>query len=93
MPDKEYVCAKCGHDRFTAHQVVYCDVVVNGHGEFEDNDIDPETAEKVEKVAPGAVLVSMYEKGRPYGPFTCYQCGEEYDELSDAKQKETKDEK
>lgn len=62
------LCKKCGNDEFEAHQRVYMDVIVDQYGEF--------IANAGEDDSP-----SIYEHERPYGPFTCTKCGEEYDEL------------
>lgn len=84
MTEKRMVCAQCGCGEFVARQVLHCDIVVDGYGSFVRNDIDPELEKKVEEAAPGVSVVSIYEHGRPFGPFECVNCHAEYDELSDA---------
>ena len=62
-------CTKCGNTRFYAHQICRMDVIVNEYGSFEGN------------VNPEAMAQDIYDCEPPYGPFTCTNCGEEYDEL------------
>lgn len=59
---------ECGNNEFSGHQQVYVDVVVDEHGNFDRN-----LCESIED--------SIYEAGRPYGPFTCTKCGKEYEDL------------
>lgn len=62
------VCKKCGSNRLYAHQVLRADIICDGEGAFEEN--------------PGGDLTgAVYDAEKPYGPFTCTGCGEEYDEL------------
>lgn len=64
------VCKKCGCATFTAHQVCHLDVLVDGDNQFEGN-------------ANGSVEKSIYSSDHPFGPYTCRQCGAEYDDLND----------
>ncbi len=63
------ICS-CGGNRFIAHQLIRADIVVNKRGEFEEN-------------LPGGLESNVYDAEMPYGPFTCDNCGKEYDELTD----------
>lgn len=60
---------KCGCNRFYGHQIVRMDVICDEYGNF-DSDI----TEGLES--------AIYDSEKPYGPFTCVECGEEYDELT-----------
>jgi hypothetical protein len=67
-------CPICGEDVFFAHQQCPMEVLVDGDGEFFDN----------ATITPvGINAVDIYDPGTPYGPFTCYKCGAEFDELED----------
>lgn len=61
-------CVQCGNDTYYARQQIYVDVIVDSDGDFMDNLNDDLSS-------------SVYEVGRPYGPFECTQCGKEYDEI------------
>ncbi len=69
----QYRCPFCGSERFIGHQEIRADVYVGGNGEFEDN-------------LPGGMEANIYDSSRPYGPFTCSKCGQEYDPLPEYKQ-------
>lgn len=68
-----YRCPFCGSERFIGHQILRADIYVGGDGEFEEN-------------LPGGLEANVYDSGHPYGPFTCSQCREEFDELPENKQ-------
>lgn len=61
---------QCGNDRFVGHQILRVEVITDEHGDFYEN-----LSCGLEK--------SIYDAGNPYGPFTCTECGKEYDELMD----------
>ena len=63
-------CKCCGSERFIAHQIVRADVMVDGNNEFQENLF-------------GGLEAHIYDSERPYGPYTCPDCGAEYDELND----------
>ena len=58
---------ECKNDKFNAHQKCRMDVIVNEHGEWEENTPDDASA--------------CYDSETPYGPFTCTKCGKVYEEL------------
>lgn len=61
-------CPKCGSTKsFNAHQVCYLDVVVDDYGTFINN-----LCRSANK--------SIYDSEEPYGPYTCRECGETFDE-------------
>lgn len=64
------ICKFCKNSRFIGHQMVRTDVLVDEKGDFSDN-------------LPGGLESHIYDSEHPYGPFTCTQCGAEYDELSE----------
>ena len=66
------MACKCGGNKFTAHQRLYVDVVVDGDNYFVDN-----CASTLEQ--------SVYEAENPYGPYTCLKCEQVYDELPQVK--------
>lgn len=59
-------CPKCGNKEFFAHQVLRADVVVDGNNEFVRN-------------LNRGLEASIYDAGTPYGPYTCTNCGYEFD--------------
>lgn len=61
----------CGCKEFFAHQVCHLDVVTDSKNHFLRN------------CNGGNAAASIYEAGRPFGPYTCINCGLEYDELED----------
>ena len=63
-----YRCPFCGSERFIGHQIIRADVYVGNDGEFEDN-------------LPGGLEQHVYDSEKPYGPFTCCECNEEFDDL------------
>ena len=63
------VCKKCGNSELIAHQVPRADIVVDGNNNFLRN-------------MECGLDASVYDAGKPYGPYTCTRCGEEYDELN-----------
>lgn len=67
-----YRCPFCGSERFIGHQLMRANVYVGSDGYFEDN-------------LPGGLEPSIYDSEKPYGPFTCDQCGQEFDELPEYK--------
>jgi hypothetical protein len=67
-------CPECGEEKFLAHQRVYIEIYVDGHGDFWEN-----THEKLEE--------SIYESETPYGPFTCTGCQKEFDSLDEFSKK------
>lgn len=67
-------CKYCGGERFTAHQLVRMDVIVDGDGEWVQNLHEDDFAQNI------------YDSERPYGPFQCCGCGAEYDELAEGEE-------
>ena len=67
-----YRCPFCGSTRFIGHQIIRASVYVGGDGQFEDN-------------LPGGLEPAIYDAEKPYGPFTCDRCGQEFDELPEDK--------
>ena len=63
---------ECGNNRFYGHQLLYADVIVDGRGLFHSN-------------AKGGLEQSVYESEKPYGPFSCAECGKEYEEIDYSK--------
>lgn len=61
------VCAYCGCKRFVGHQLVRMDVVVD-----EDNGFIEQHGES-----------PVYDSETPYGPYTCEDCGAEFDVVND----------
>lgn len=61
------VCAYCGCKRFIGHQLVRMDVVVD-----EDNAFIEQHGES-----------PVYDSETPYGPYTCEDCGAEFDVVND----------
>lgn len=59
-------CKICGCDRFTAHQALRVNVIVDDNNTFIDN-------------MPEGIEQNIYESSDPYGPFECLRCGTEYD--------------
>ncbi len=66
-------CKFCGSSMFIGHQVCRMDVLVGEVGEFADN-------------LPGGAEANIYDSEAPYGPFTCQNCGAEYEELKDGEE-------
>ena len=66
--EPKYCCLFCGSKRFIGHQLILAEVYVNENGDFDDN-------------LPGGLEAHIYDSERPYGPFTCDKCGNEFDEL------------
>lgn len=62
-------CPKCGCDEFYAHQVAHMDIICDEDGNWR------------RPVHDGAAELDIYESDDPFGPFTCVDCGAEYDEL------------
>lgn len=62
----ELKCPKCGGERFIAHQVLRADVIVDESNTFIE-DLD------------GGLKANIYDWGIPYGPYTCTNCGYEFD--------------
>lgn len=62
-------CKYCGCENFIGHQVTRMDVLVDGEGEFVSN-------------LPGG-FSNIYASEKPYGDFTCCNCGAEYEKLED----------
>lgn len=62
----------CNNKEFFAHQKCFVDVVVDGNNNFLKN--------KYENFEQ-----SVYESEKPYGQYTCSNCGEEFNELKDLK--------
>lgn len=63
-------CKCCNGTRFIAHQVVRMDVMVDEKNNFIGNLF-------------GGAESHIYDAGTPYGPYTCTDCGAEYDELAE----------
>lgn len=64
------VCKRCGCAVFYAHQIVRMDIFCDGDGNFEENI----------SANPAA---DIYDSEPPYGPFTCRDCGAEYENLDE----------
>ena len=64
-------CTHCGNKEFNAHQVCRMDVVVDGDNNWVSNPGGADSA------------ASIYDSENPFGPYTCTDCGKEYDELQD----------
>lgn len=62
-------CKKCGCREFYGHQLVRMDVICTGEG-FERNIHED-------------ISTDIYDAEKPYGPFSCVDCGEQYDEYKD----------
>ncbi len=63
-------CPNCGNDRFYAHRVVHTDVIVDEDGDF------------LEDCPEGVHPSEIYQANKPYGPYACTECGEEFAELT-----------
>ena len=61
-------CRKCGCTVFFGNQRVLAEVVVDGNNEFLDHAGDAS---------------DPYYAGKPFGPYSCANCGEDYDKLDD----------
>jgi hypothetical protein len=64
----------CGCNEFYAQQILYVNVIVDGHNNFLRNEHEKET----DNFVPG---LDIYDCEAPYGPFICVNCGEVYDKL------------
>jgi len=62
------LCPKCNSDIFYAHQIVRLDIIVDKHGDWFKNIHEDVTQD-------------IHDSGTPYGPFTCTNCGHQFDEL------------
>jgi len=71
QPAPEGFQCVCGNERFVGHQVCRIDVIVDGHNDFQDN-----------LVSDKEIGDSIYDSETPYGPYTCTECGAEYEDLS-----------
>ena len=58
---------KCGCDRFFAHQLLRVEIIVDEIGCFDDD--------------VGDTLEESIYDSETYGPYTCTNCGAEYEEL------------
>lgn len=63
-------CKCCGGSRFIGHQILRADILVDENGKFADNLF-------------GGLEPNIYDSEKPYGPFTCMNCGAEYNTLND----------
>lgn len=63
-------CPNCGNNRFHAHQTTNRDVVVDEDGDF------------VEERPEGLHPSEIYEVNKPYGPYVCTECDEEFEDLT-----------
>jgi hypothetical protein len=63
-------CANCGSKEFSANQVVRANIIVDFQNNFLRN-----SANSLED--------SVYEADNPFGPYSCCNCGEEFDEICD----------
>lgn len=63
-------CKVCGNDRFYGHQVLRADVICDENGNYLEDLMD-------------GLGPSIYDAETHYGPFTCTECGTEYDELEE----------
>lgn len=54
-------CPNCGNNKFTGHQLVRMDVLVDENNNFIEQ-------------------IEIYDSEKPYGPYTCTNCGQEYDD-------------
>lgn len=61
------VCKKCGCNKFHGHQLVRMDVICTSQG-FEEN-------------VHNDISQDIYDSEQPYGPFSCVDCGQEYEDL------------
>lgn len=67
-------CSVCDNEKFYAHQVCRVDIVVDGDNDFVEN-----------LISDKALGDSVYDSETPYGPYTCTECGEEFEELKETK--------
>lgn len=65
---------KCGCGLFYAHQIVRVNIVVDEDNDFFKNASSDGANEDIPQE-------DIYDVGTPYGPYTCFQCGEVYDKL------------
>lgn len=63
-----FACEKCGCTEFVGHQLCYMDIIVDGDKNFIDSVSEDASAD-------------IYEVEDIYGPYTCRNCGAEYDYL------------
>ena len=61
-------CRKCGCTVFFGHQEVHADVIVDGNNEFLDHAGDKD---------------DPYYAGKPFGPYICANCREDYGDLDE----------
>lgn len=61
------ICS-CGNNRYVGRQILRADVIVDEKGDFYSNQ-------------ECGLESAIYDSEKPYGPFTCTQCGKIYDEL------------
>lgn len=54
-------CPNCGNNKFSGHQLVRMDVLVDENNNFIEQ-------------------IEIYDSEKPYGPYTCTNCGQEYDD-------------
>lgn len=59
---------KCGCDRFFAHQLLRVEIIVDGKGYYEED--------------AGKTLADSIYDAETYGPYTCVECGAEYEDLT-----------
>lgn len=59
---------KCGCDRFFAHQLLRVEIIVDENGCFDDD--------------VGDTLEESIYDSETYGPYTCVECGAEYELLN-----------
>ncbi len=63
-------CPACGCRRFNAKRTVHTDIIVDEDGDF------------VEDCPEGQHPAEVTDVSKPYGPYTCVNCGEEFDDLT-----------
>ncbi|RGO65945.1 hypothetical protein DXB08_28890 [Hungatella hathewayi] len=64
----------CGNNKFHAHQIVQCSIIVDEDNRFIKNITNGKNP-------------SIYEPGVPFGPYTCTSCGRQYMTLMDDEMK------
>jgi len=67
-------CARCGGRQFFARQTGYRRVIVDDTGDF------VRVASHVDQ--PTEVQSLAFEETKPYGPYVCTACNEEFDDLT-----------
>lgn len=65
-----FTCKKCGSTKFIAHQELLADIIVDGDNQF-DRNVD------------GGLENGVYDCSTPYGPYSCLNCGAEYEKLEE----------